>query len=106
MSGIRLLPYLLCMTAAIFLSGVGVTFVGYPNPFILFGLVTFLVGAVMLDQVNEYTSSATIIGFQALCGIGAGSAQLLPVSIVQQTLSEEHQVQGTSIVAMFQYLGR
>jgi len=105
-SGLKLLPYLLLITFGIIISGVGVTAVGYHNPFLLFGCVDFLVGAVMLDRINQSTAPGLILGFQVICGFGIGCIQLIPVGVVQQTLDEEYQLEGTALVAMFQFLGR
>ncbi|KAJ7032298.1 ABC transporter [Mycena alexandri] len=71
-SGIDLLPFMLGTVITIMTVGQIVGKFGYYWPFFVVGGIFLAIGSGVLYTINTNTSSANIIGFQILVGIGIG----------------------------------
>ena len=89
MAGVRLLPLVIFLVAAIVVNGVIVTINGRYMPWFFIGGVLGLIGSALLYTVNVETSNAKLYGYSILIGAGAGSFLQLPFSVVQSLVSPE-----------------
>ncbi|KAJ7032294.1 ABC transporter, partial [Mycena alexandri] len=71
-SGIDLLPFMLGTVITIMVVGSLVGRFGYYWPFLITATVFLAIGSGLLYTINTNTSSANLIGFQILVGIGIG----------------------------------
>ena len=89
MAGVRLLPLVIFLVAAIVINGVIVTVNGRYMPWFFMGGVLGLIGSALLYTVNVETSNAKLYGYSILIGTGAGCFLQLPFSVVQSLVSPE-----------------
>jgi hypothetical protein len=82
-SGIRLLPYLLSVTAMELVVGAGVGMFGVYLPFMVFGTTIYTIASGLLYTLEVSTSTARLIGFQILAGMGFGSSLNICVTVVR-----------------------
>jgi hypothetical protein len=88
-SGIRLLPYLLSITAAELVVGTGVSTLGVYLPFMVFGTAIYTVGSSLLCTLQVSTSTARLIGYQILAGAGFGSSLQLCATVVRANVQDK-----------------
>jgi hypothetical protein len=88
-SGIRLLPYLLGVTAAELAVGTSVSMIGVYQPFMIFGTAIFTVAASLLCTLQVNTSTARLIGYQILAGLGFGSSLNICATVVRANVQKK-----------------
>ncbi|KAJ7204773.1 ABC transporter [Mycena pura] len=109
-SGIDILPFMTSLMSILvsFVAGAVTSTTGYAWPFlVLFPLIASAAFG-LLFTVTANTSSATIIGFQVLVGVGLGSCIQLPIVVAQGEFvgKDQHLIpQTTSLVTFLQLLG-
>ncbi|KAF7364979.1 Major facilitator transporter-like protein [Mycena venus] len=106
-SGIDLLPFMLGVTLTVIFAG---QIVGRTGRywFFLVGAPCFLaVGSGLLYTLNASSSSAKIVGFQILAGIGTGMGMQNIILAMQVEFSEAPRLlsQATSMVSFAQFFG-
>jgi hypothetical protein len=106
-SGIDIIPFMLSTIIASFASGGVVNATGHYLSMMVVGPCIGAVGAGLLFTINESTSSAKLIGFQIIFGVGLGMAFQLPVMAVQAEYSTEPELipQASSLLTFLQLLG-
>jgi MFS family permease len=88
-SGVRLLPYLLSVTAMELVVGAGVGKFGVYLPFMVFGTTIFTIAASLFCTLQVPTSTARIIGFQILAGMGFGSSLNICATVVRANVQDK-----------------
>jgi hypothetical protein len=83
MAGVRLLPLVCFLIAAILIAGQVVSRGGPWQYWFFGGSVLIVIGGALLYTVNEHTSNAKIYGYSILTGTGAGSFLQLPFAAAQ-----------------------
>ncbi|KAJ7073604.1 major facilitator superfamily domain-containing protein [Mycena amicta] len=108
-SGIDLLPFMLGVVLSVILSGQVVGRFGYYWPFLAVAPVFLAVGSGLLYTLSSSTTSAAIIGFQILSGIGTGMSTqncLLAMQVEFKDQSEARFLgQATSMASFGLFLG-
>ncbi|KAF2683133.1 MFS general substrate transporter [Lentithecium fluviatile CBS 122367] len=104
-SGIHLLPSMLAQTVAAIVSGVGITLLGYYNPWIILGPALMSIAGGLLSTLKVTSGSAEWIGYQVINGLGAGCFITGPMIAVQAVLSPADTPVGIAIVTFFQMFG-
>jgi hypothetical protein len=77
-SGIDIIPFMLSVVVASFVSGGIVNFTGHYLSIIIIGPLIATIGAALMFTVKESTSGAALIGYQIVFGGGLGLAFQLP----------------------------
>ncbi|KAJ7717010.1 transporter [Mycena metata] len=106
-SGIDLLPFMLALVLTVITSGQTVGRTGYYWPFLVGSPVFLAIGSGLLYTLTSSTSSAKLIGFQILAGIGIGMGMqnsLLAIQ-VEFRASPKLLAQATSMASFAQFLG-
>jgi MFS family permease len=88
-SGIRLLPYLLSVTAMELVVGVGVNKFGVYVPFMVFGTAIYTIASGLFCTLEVSTSTARLIGFQILAGMGFGSSLNICATVVRANVQDK-----------------
>jgi MFS family permease len=88
-SGIRLLPYLLSVTAMELVVGAGVGKFGVYLPFMVLGTTIYTIASSLLCTLEVSTSTARLIGFQILAGMGFGSSLNICVTVVRANVQDK-----------------
>lgn len=104
-SGIHMLPSMIAQTVAAIISGIGITVLGYYNPFIIVGTVLMCIATGLLTTLKLDSGSAEWIGYQVINGFGAGFFLTAPMIAVQAVLSPAKTPVGIAIVTFFQMFG-
>ncbi|KAJ7150499.1 ABC transporter [Mycena crocata] len=106
-SGIDLLPLLLSGMVTVIGSGIIVSKFGYYYPFLLGAPLFLAVGSGLFYSVGLSTSSATLVGFQILVGIGTGMGMQNSVVAIQVEFKDEPKLlgQAQSLASFGQFLG-
>ncbi|KAJ7052200.1 ABC transporter [Mycena amicta] len=108
-SGIDLLPFMLGTVLTVVSSGQIVGRTGRYWHFLVVSPVFLALGSGLLYTVSESTSSAKLVGFQILAGIGTGMGMqnaLMAIQVEFQDKSEARLLgQATSIASFGQFLG-
>lgn len=86
-SGIDILPFMLAVVISSMISGVIISKTGHYYPFLVLGPLITPIGGGLLYTIDQFTSSAKLIGYQILLGAGVGSAFQQTVSNKQRTWS-------------------
>lgn len=86
-------------------GGTSINKLGYCNPFIIAGCVFSSIAAGLLSTFNVDSGHAAWIGFQVLCGLGAGFSMETPLTAAQTALSTEEAGIGVALVTFFQFIG-
>ncbi|KAG4432277.1 hypothetical protein IFR05_012244 [Cadophora sp. M221] len=89
-SGIRSLPYLLSVTFTELFVGVGVSWTGIYNPFMIIGTAIYIIGCALLCTLQVDTGEGYLIGYQILAGVGFGSTLALCATVLRVNVSDEH----------------
>ncbi|KAI9806472.1 MAG: hypothetical protein M1833_003659 [Piccolia ochrophora] len=82
-AGVRLLPFVVLLVAAVMLNGALMSAYGYYMPWYIFGGVFSIIGAALMYTVDEYSSVARIYGYTILLGIGGGAFCQASFSVAQ-----------------------
>ncbi|KAJ6577047.1 transporter [Mycena vulgaris] len=106
-SGIDLLPFMLGIVLTVITSGQIVGKSGYYWPFLAFAPVFLAIGSGLLYTLNTNTSSARIIGFQILAGVGTGMGMQNSLFAMQVEFRNTPKLlaQATSMASFSQFLG-
>ncbi|KAJ6577049.1 ABC transporter, partial [Mycena vulgaris] len=106
-SGIDLLPFMLGVVLTVIASGQIVGKSGYYWPFLAFAPVFLAIGSGLLYTLNTNTSSARIIGFQILAGVGTGMGMQNSLLAMQVEFRDAPKLlaQATSMASFGQFLG-
>jgi hypothetical protein len=106
-SGVDILPFMLSVCIAIFISGGFVTGVGRYWPLFVVGPPISAVGFGLLFTIDQNTANATLIGYQILAGFGIGlSFQNALIAIQAEYHDRPHLIpQATGVVSFAQLTG-
>ncbi|KAJ7430496.1 ABC transporter [Mycena galericulata] len=106
-SGIDLLPFLLGVILTLVIGGQIVGRIGYYWPFLVCGPVFLGIGSGLLYTLKTTTSSASLIGFQILAGIGTGMGMQNSLLAIQVEFKNAPKLlaQAMSLASFGQYLG-
>ncbi|KAJ3797369.1 ABC transporter [Lentinula aff. detonsa] len=106
-SGIDLLPFMLSVVLSVVGSGQIVGKFGYYWPFLVCAPVFLAVGSGLLYTVSTSISSAQLIGFQILAGVGTGMGMQNSLLAMQVEFKDAPRLlgQATSMASFGQFLG-
>ncbi|KAJ3850785.1 ABC transporter [Lentinula lateritia] len=106
-SGIDLLPFMLSVVLSVIGSGQLVGKFGYYWPFLVCAPVFLAVGSGLLYTVSPTTTSAQLIGFQILAGVGTGMGMQNSLLAIQVEFRDAPKLlgQATSMASFGQFLG-
>ena len=88
-SGVRLLPYLLSITFIQLAVGIAVAKWGVYLPFMWIGTALFTIAGGLLCTLTVSTTTASIIGFQLLAGVGFGFSLQLCATAMRASVGEK-----------------
>lgn len=71
-SGVLILPLLLTVTFAVFVSGQIISRTGEYKPSIVCGYAIWTIGLGLLSTLDQHTSTGKLVGYLILNGIGQG----------------------------------
>ncbi|KAK7042558.1 major facilitator transporter-like protein [Favolaschia claudopus] len=106
-SGIDLLPFMLGVVVTVVSSGQIVGRFGRYYPFLVVAPVFLAIGSGLLYTLNASSSSAKIVGFQILAGIGTGMGMQNSLLAIQVEFRDAPRLlgQATSMGSFAQFLG-
>ncbi|KAJ5833437.1 efflux pump antibiotic resistance protein [Penicillium riverlandense] len=104
-SGIRNLPLILAQSVATVASGLALSKVAYPQPFLLAGAALTAIGSGLLYTLNINSGASKWIGYQILAGIGIGWCFQVPVVTAQSAVPPEDLPSTTAMVLTVQTMG-
>ncbi|KAJ7157547.1 ABC transporter [Mycena crocata] len=106
-SGIDLLPFMLGSVLTVIGAGQVVGKTGYYWPFLMVAPVFLAVGSGLLYTIGPNSSSATLIGFQILVGVGTGMGMQNSLLAIQVEFKDVPALlgQATSMASFSQFLG-
>ncbi|KAF2804778.1 MFS general substrate transporter [Mytilinidion resinicola] len=104
-SGVMYLPLAISEIISAIGAGMGVSFLGYANPFIFTGTALMSIGTGLITTFTPTTSHQRWIPYQVLQGLGAGMTLSMPYMATQTVLKGDDIPVGTSLVQLFQFLG-
>jgi Na+/melibiose symporter-like transporter len=102
-SGIRTIPYLGSVIISSIVAGAGITVCGYYKPFMIFGGAIFTVGAGMVYTLQVGSETGKWVGYQLLCGFGAGAGVQIPFIAVQVVLDNKDMPTGNAMASKLPY---
>ena len=106
-SGIDIIPFMLSAVFSIAGSGAIINKTGRYWPFLFFGPLIAAPAGGLLYTIDVNTSSAKLIGFQILLGVGTGVAFQNTIIAIQAEYADEVETipQATSLVTFLQLVG-
>ncbi|TDZ29181.1 Efflux pump roqT [Colletotrichum spinosum] len=104
-SGLMNLALILSTALASILSGVGITKLGYYNPFMMTATVLTAIGAGMFTTWRPDSPPSEWIGYQVLYGLGSGQSMQTPLMVVQTVLPMAEIPLGTALFMFLQTFG-
>jgi len=106
-SGIDLLPFMLGVVLSVIGSGQLVGLFGYYWPFLVGAPIFLAIGSGLLYTLSTTTSSAQLIGFQILAGVGTGMGMQNALLAMQAEFKDAPRIlgQATSMASFGQFLG-
>ncbi|KAH8771705.1 major facilitator superfamily domain-containing protein [Diaporthe sp. PMI_573] len=104
-SGIDTIPLVVSQVLAIITVGVLTSKLGYYMPFIYLSVALSAVGSGLFTTLSSETSTARLIGYQILYGVGSGFGFQVPQIAAQTVLSFKDIPTGIAITLFFQSLG-
>ncbi|KAJ7666848.1 putative transporter [Mycena polygramma] len=106
-SGIDLLPFMLGVVVTVISSGQLVAKFGYYWPFLIAAPSFLAVGSGLLYTLSPASSSASIVGFQILAGVGTGMGMQNSLLAIQVEFRDAPRLlgQATSMGSFAQFLG-
>ncbi|KAJ7867670.1 ABC transporter [Mycena olivaceomarginata] len=106
-SGIALLPFMLGLVITIISSAQIVGRFGYYWPFLIVAPCFLAVGSGLLYSLNMSSSSATLVGYQILAGVGTGMGMQNSLLAIQVEFRAAPRLlgQATSMATFAQFLG-
>lgn len=97
-SGIRVLPYLISVCTFEVFAGIGVGKWGVYYPFMTFGTLCITIASGLLRTLEITPSTARVIDFQILAGVGFGSSLSLCATVVRANIKKKD-IPAASILA-------
>ncbi|CZR62124.1 uncharacterized protein PAC_12021 [Phialocephala subalpina] len=104
-TGFSILPTLIFSALSSVVTGVGLRFSRYANPYMLGSCILLILGSLLLMSADEDTTNARIFMSEIIFGIGTGIGELLAVGFAQQHVAPELQALTLSLTMMIQLLG-
>ncbi|KAL0933409.1 major facilitator superfamily transporter [Colletotrichum truncatum] len=104
-SGLMNLALILATALMSIFSGIGITKLGYYNPFMIAATLFMSIGAGFLTTWRPDTPAGGWIGYQVLYGIGSGQSMQTPLMVVQTVLPMSEIPLGTALVMFLQTFG-
>ncbi|KAE9392454.1 ABC transporter, partial [Gymnopus androsaceus JB14] len=106
-SGINFIPFMLVVILSIMVAGQMIGKIGYYWPILVSGPVIFAVGSRLFFTISTSTTSAQLIGFQILIGVGAGMGLQNSLIAIQTEFKDTPKLIGrvTSMASFAQFLG-
>ncbi|KAF7299909.1 Major facilitator superfamily protein [Mycena chlorophos] len=108
-SGIDLLPFMMATVISIIGSGWLVSFLQRYHPLLLAGAVISTIGSALLYTVSPSTSSAALVGYQILAGVGIGLGWQNTLVAMQVEFRAKGELkligQASSMASFAQFLG-
>jgi Na+/melibiose symporter-like transporter len=104
-SGIRTIPYLGSVIFSSILAGAGITILGFYKPFMIAAGAIFTVGAGLIYTLQVASNVGRWVGYQLICGFGAGIGVQIPFIAVQVVLNAKDMPTGNAIAIFFNSLG-
>ncbi|KAF7912858.1 uncharacterized protein EAF01_001879 [Botrytis porri] len=104
-SGICTIPYLGSVIVSSIFAGAGITILGFYKPFMIFAGAVFTIGAGLMYTLQVGSSVGKWVGYQLICGIGAGMGVQIPFIAVQVVLNAKDMPSGNAIAIFFNSLG-
>ncbi|KAJ7253564.1 ABC transporter [Mycena rebaudengoi] len=106
-SGIDLLPFMLGVVVTVISTGQIVGKFGYYWPFLVAAPMILAIGSGLLYTLDTSTSSAMIIGFQILAGVGTGMGMQNSLLAMQVEFNDNPKLigQASSMASFAQFLG-
>ncbi|GAQ45157.1 hypothetical protein AtubIFM55763_006611 [Aspergillus tubingensis] len=105
MSGVDLLPNILCQLVMAVLSGVLTGRLGYYLPWAIFGSIMTSIGTGLLSMLSPTTSTRDWAGFQAIVGLGRGAATQVPMVAIQNAVTPAQISPAMAILTFSQTFG-
>jgi hypothetical protein len=104
-SGLMYLPLALSDVLSATLTGASLSYVGYPNVYLLLGTGLMSIATGLISTWTPTTSHNLWIPYQVLQGLGIGMVLSMPYVATQTVLKPEDIPVGTSLLQCFQFLG-
>lgn len=104
-SGIRTIPYLGSVVVSSIFAGAGITYLGFYKPFMIVAGAIFTVGAGLIYTLSVASNVGRWVGYQLICGFGAGMGVQIPFIAVQVVLNAKDMPSGNAIAIFFNSLG-
>jgi MFS family permease len=104
-SGYRLLPFMFGLIVASIASGQIVSRTGKYKPVILVGIVTLIIGMVLLTQLRVDTSDVMLAVWMFIAGLGVGPTFAVFTIIVQNAVPFHELGAATSDLTLFRQIG-
>lgn len=104
-SGIRNIPYLGSVIISSGIVGFGITKLGWYRPFMIAGACIFTVGAGLVYTLGINSNTGRWVGYQLVCGFGAGAGVQIPFIAVQVVLNAKDMPTGNAMAIFFNSLG-
>lgn len=106
-SGVAILPFMMGTVLSMIIAGQTVAFHGRYWPFLVASPVFLAVGSGLLYTLTPSTSSASLVGFQILCGVGIGLGMQNAIMAMQVEFKDTPALisQSTSMASFAQFLG-
>ncbi|KKK15676.1 hypothetical protein P175DRAFT_0498759 [Aspergillus ochraceoroseus IBT 24754] len=104
-SGVDLLPNVLCQLVMAVVSGVLTGKLGYYLPWAVFGSMLNAIGSGLLATLSPTTPTRDWAGFQALFGFGRGASTQAPMIAVQNAISPDEVSTAMAILTFSQTFG-
>ncbi|RLL98909.1 hypothetical protein CFD26_104495 [Aspergillus turcosus] len=104
-SGVDLLPSVLCQIVMALVSGALTGIIGYYLPFTVLGAILNAVGCGLLSTLSPTTPTVEWAGYQALTGFGRGAAVQTPMIAVQNAVLPDDMSTAMAILTFCQTFG-
>lgn len=104
-AGVRLLPLIVVLVAAIFLNGAFLAKTGYYMPWYLGGGLLCVAGGALMYTVDRDTSASAIYGYTVLIGVGVGMWIQTAFSVVQAVVEPDNIAPAIGFITLAQFLG-
>ncbi|KAI8941175.1 hypothetical protein NX059_002412 [Plenodomus lindquistii] len=104
-SGVRLLPYIALLSAAMLANGAFMAKVGHYKAWYVVGSALALPATVLLSRVTIDTPTRNIYGFEVLLGLGSGAYVQAGYAVLFSILEPKDMAFGTSFMMLAQLCG-
>lgn len=97
-------PLIAAFVVMCIIAGVTTEIAGYYNLAMLLGVVLSAIGGGLMTTLQPQASQSTWVGYQMLCGFGAGAGVAAPMLVIQTVLPAEHVPMRTAYLSLSQML--